>query len=77
MTLTRYEIFVQKKNKNTHTRTHKIKICLTLLAKNSLENNENFFVQRLHHYWRVLAGKYTVENDFCESRCFAMKINLQ
>lgn len=41
-------------------------------SKNSLKNNENFSVQRLHYYWKVLAGrvgKYTVENDFSESQC--------
>lgn len=37
------------------------------------EKNDFFFsVQRLHHYWNLLAGrvgKYTVENDFSESQC--------
>lgn len=52
---------------------------LSLLAKNSQKNNEKFFffsVQRLHHYWKVLAGrvgKYTVENDFSESQCSQWK----
>lgn len=39
------------------------------LAK--LSKKENFSVQRLHYYWKVLAGrvgKYTVENDFRESQ---------
>lgn len=43
----------------------------SVLAKLS-KNNENFSVQRLHYYWKVLAGrvgKYTVENDFSESQC--------
>lgn len=47
----------------------------SFLAKLS-KNNENFSVQRLHYYWKVLAGrvgKYTVENDFSESQCLQWK----
>lgn len=76
MTLTRYEsleIMVERKKKACKEKTNKCK-CVNLfsfLAKLS-KNNENFSVQRLHYYWKVLAGrvgKYTVENDFSESQC--------
>lgn len=73
MTVTGYQRLSQKrrdsakKNKHDGNQSKRFKF-----FSKTLKNNENFSVQRLHHYWKVLAGrvgKYTVENDFCDSQC--------
>lgn len=77
MTVTRYESLFQKywsrgdSAKKTQKNDGNQRKMFKFFSK-TLKNNENFSVQRLHHYWKVLAGrvgKDTVENDFCQSQC--------
>lgn len=74
--MTRYEVCKETKYMKFKKNLNMFEFLFFL--QNSLKKEkENFSVQRLHYYWKVLAGrigKYTVENDFSGSQCLQWKL---